>query len=299
MSFTQTRHSAHHGLNLGLTATLLAVVAFVVYSSKWVTSLALGMATTTSIAFSALYTGAATVLVGWCYFGIFILVVHESSHGMFVLHSAPRIRRALNRLCGILACIPFAVDFDAHWARGHLVHHRIPLDAEDPQRLNTQSGSAFWRLFWALMLIPGFAFVERFFTKRNRARGMGRGSPMTRFLVFWGAVGAVTFHFVSPLGLIVELAGLQVLSALNQLKGALEHGGTIGRDPNPLLRSRTTLLPLRWFLMPFNISLHFEHHLNATVPWYALPMYHREIQRFVPEAERRRHFSNSLLASLR
>jgi fatty acid desaturase len=90
-----------------------------------------------------------------------------------------------------------------------------------------------------------------------------------------------------------------VLSALNQLKGALEHGGTIGHDPNPLLRSRSTLLPLRWLLMPFNISLHFEHHLNATVPWYSLPMYHRTVRALVPETERTRYFSRSALASLR
>lgn len=299
LSFTRTRYTAHNCLNLGLTATLLGVVTLVVCASKWVTTFGLGESHATSVAVTALYTGAATALGGWCYFGVFILVVHESSHGMFVLHHTPQTRRALNRLFGVLACVPFAVDFGTHWARGHLVHHRVPLEAEDPQRLNTQSGAAFWRLFWALMLVPGFAFVERFFTKRNRARGMGRGSPMTRFLVFWCVVGCVTWYFVSPLGLIVELGSLQVLSALNQLKGALEHGGTIGHDPNPLLRSRSTLLPLRWLLMPFNISLHFEHHLNATVPWYSLPMYHRTVRALVPETERTRYFSRSALASLR
>ena len=50
----------------------------------------------------------------------------------------------------------------------------------------------------------------------------------------------------------------------------------------PLLRSRTSLFPLRRVLMPFNISMHFEHHLNPGVPWYELPRYHAALRGIIP-----------------
>ncbi len=77
--------------------------------------------------------------------------------------------------------------------------------------------------------------------------------------------------------------GFGVLGALNQIKGSLEHGGAIGFERNRNLRSRTSLFPLRQLLMPFNISLHFEHHLNYCVPWYDLGRYHRILFEGTPE----------------
>lgn len=62
----------------------------------------------------------------------------------------------------------------------------------------------------------------------------------------------------------------------------MEHGGGIGGEENRNFRSRTSLFPLRWLIMPLNISLHFEHHLNYNVPWYLLPSYHRALREIVP-----------------
>lgn len=300
-SFARRGNLGHNLLNLTACTGLLAAIAASVWGCRWVwqgyeTSAHPSLAEVARLLF---YTSAAIAVVGWGYFGLLILVVHEASHGMFLLHGMAQKRRRLNHVSGVLACVPFAIDFVKHWEQGHLVHHRKPLEPEDPQRLNTRTGPEFWKLFLALLLIPGFALFERFLTRRNRARGVGRGHAMWLFLAFWGVVGTLTWHFVSPLSAVVALCGLQVLSSLNQLKGALEHGGPIGSHVNPLLRSRTTLLPFRWLLMPFNISLHFEHHLNATVPWYALPSYHRAIFTLVPETERPTFFTKSALANLR
>jgi fatty acid desaturase len=300
-SFARRDRFVHNCVNLAVCACLLVVIVATVWSSGWVwhNDQTLIMPSNLKTLERALFVVGAIAVTGWCYFGILILVVHEASHGMFLLHDAVRTRRSLNHVSGMLACTPFGIDFVKHWEQGHLVHHRRPLEPDDPQRLNTRTGPEFWKLFWSLLVIPGFAFVERFLTRRNRARGVGRGYAMKLFLLFWVIVGTSTWHLVSPLGVLVELCGLQVLSALNQLKGTLEHGGTIGANPNPLLRSRTTLLPVRWLLMPFNISLHFEHHLNATVPWYSLPAYHRAIADVVPDTERTTFFSTSAFASLR
>ena len=69
---------------------------------------------------------------------------------------------------------------------------------------------------------------------------------------------------------------------MNQVKGSLEHGGELANEPNRHFRSRTSLFPLRWLVMPLNISLHFEHHLNYCVPWYLLPAYQHALREIVP-----------------
>ena len=81
---------------------------------------------------------------------------------------------------------------------------------------------------------------------------------------------------------LAAFLGIHVLTAWNLVKGALEHGGALRHERDPFFRSRTTLFFGRRALMPFNITLHFEHHLNFCVPWYDLPRYHRDVRRIVP-----------------
>ena len=45
--------------------------------------------------------------------------------------------------------------------------------------------------------------------------------------------------------------------------------------------------------MPLNISLHFEHHLHAGVPWYQLGAYHRALQERLPEDVRSHVFNQN------
>jgi fatty acid desaturase len=93
--------------------------------------------------------------------------------------------------------------------------------------------------------------------------------------------------------------GLQVLAALNQLKGSLEHGGEIAFDPDRLLRSRSSMVPLQRLLPMFYVTIyHFEHHLNYAVPWYDLPRYHRDVHALVPPDLRGEIFNADLLAQL-
>jgi fatty acid desaturase len=100
--------------------------------------------------------------------------------------------------------------------------------------------------------------------------------------VFWASAAVAGTVFISWTVAPALLLGLQTLGALNQLKGSMEHGGEIGREPNRNLRSRTSFFPFRWLIMPFNISLHFEHHLNYCVPWYDLVRYHRAMRAVMP-----------------
>src|SRR5690606_28715639 len=126
-SFARSSRARHNAVNLALLLALVATIVATVASTAWVDASyrppRSGADWLTLIAFLML----AVSLAGWCYFGILILVVHEASHGMFLLHGHAQRRRKLNHVSGLLACVPFAVDFAKHWEQGHLVPHRRPL----------------------------------------------------------------------------------------------------------------------------------------------------------------------------
>lgn len=244
-----------------------------------------------------LYVPLGAFGFGWLFFALLVLVVHEASHGMFLLHANPLWRRTLNHYSGTLCCLPFAIHYGRHWERGHLLHHRYPMTERDPQRF-ARSGREFWRLFLSLLFVPGLAYVERLFSRQNRRRGVGGAGTLALFCAFWLALGSALLAVSAWPVLVSLLWGLQVLSALNQLKGALEHGGRIALDANPFLRSRSTLSPLLARLMPFDINLHFEHHLNYTVPWYRLREYQQALLPHLPAMERERLLNRRALAQL-
>jgi fatty acid desaturase len=92
--------------------------------------------------------------------------------------------------------------------------------------------------------------------------------------------------------------GFQVLDILNECKIAFEHGGRAMVQENQHLRSTTSIFPLRRLLMPFNISLHFEHHINFNVPWYSLMAYHKALQAVLPEDVKHDVFKYGIAALL-
>jgi fatty acid desaturase len=257
-----------------------------------------GLAAASRVLPAPLYVPLAAFGFGWLFFGLLVLVVHEASHGMFLSHPKPAKRRALNHWFGTLCCVPFAIHYAHHWERGHSLHHRDPMTPSDPQRFSALTGRAFWRLFLGLLFVPGLAYVERLLSRQNRERGVSGGRTLPLFVAFWLLGGSALGVAGAWPVLWALLWGLQVLSALNQLKGALEHGGRIALDPNPFLRSRSTLSPWLERLMPFDINLHFEHHLNPTVPWYRLREYQHAILPHIPPSQRDRLLNPRALAQL-
>lgn len=271
--FRQAHHARHNTLNLALLVLLLAAALLVLLAlrgaSAWpVWAVALGGGT----------------LLGWIGFALLILVVHEASHGMFVLVRDDARRRHWNRAFGRVVALPFAFDYHRHWEQGHTVHHRRPLEADDPQQFNCLHGAALARRLALYLLVPGGMLVDRFAGRRRQRSAVASGGVMGHALLFWVAVLVPLCWRSGPAPALAVLWGLQVTAALNEIKGSLEHGGALREMADARLRSRSTLFPGRALLMPFNISLHFEHHLNPSVPWYRLAAYHRDLRRQCPPA---------------
>ncbi len=135
-----------------------------------------------------------------------------------------------------------------------------------------------------ILFIPGYLFVfEKLLPQEHQLKRTGsRGFLMPTTALLWLIVGTVAGLTISWTVPVAAFMGLHVASAHQQIKLSLEHGGKIGKEENRYFRSRTSLFPFRWPLMPLNISLHFEHHLNYCVPWYDLPRYQRALREVVP-----------------
>jgi fatty acid desaturase len=99
---------------------------------------------------------------------------------------------------------------------------------------------------------------------------------------FWILLVALSLRYLNWTVPVAAFLGIQVNAVLNLVKIAMEHGGKMGQHANAFLRSSSSIFPLRFLVMPFNISLHFEHHCNDAVPWYRLMAYHRELELQVP-----------------
>lgn len=255
----------HNALNItlfsGLLGAIVGIGALGKYASTW------------------LYIPIASLLLGILFFALIILVVHEASHGMFVIAKNRERARRWNRIFGWMVSIPFGINYLRHWEEGHHTHHIHPVEEGDPQTANLWTGKRFLREFVLMLVVPGYVFLWNPSRKYDSQRWVG---PVN--LAFWLGVFGGLWVMGAWMSLVAIVFAFGVLGALNQAKGSLEHGGHIALEKNRNLRSRTTLFPLRHLFMPLNISLHFEHHLNYCVPWYDLGKYHRALKAQTPEA---------------
>ena len=279
----QTPHWQHNALNL---AVFILIIGWLV-GIGWLANVLTVWA----------YVPLAAVGFGWGYFALFILVVHEASHGMFlrVGHRRQFLAQSLgnsrfwNRFFGWLVCVPLGIDYVQHWEIGHRIHHRNPCRQADPQNCPSTlfTGQVLFIFLAQTLLIPGFIQFS----------GAGYHCPATMRYErnIWLMLGQGLFWLglaTSMVGtgrwqvLVAAFLGLQILAVLNLFKIAMEHGGARSQAENPFLRSASSLFPLRQLVMPLNISLHFEHHLHAGVPWYRLGGYHQALRERLPEEVR-------------
>jgi len=224
------------------------------------------------------YVPVGSLLIGSLFFGLFVLVIHECSHSMFVLLKDRERSKALNHAIGRVAGDLLFTDYMKHWAREHTVHHLQPTEDVDKQDLLRFSGPQLYKKYLQC-LIPGAAL------KNNPSRQYGFSLRRTLIgLLFHGGIAAAAVVLVHwHVGLAI-LFGWNVTSALTMTKVAQEHGSGLATESDPYLRSRTYFYPSAKLTSPFNINYHFEHHANFNVPWYRLPAYHARVRELMPES---------------
>lgn len=223
-----------------------------------------------------LYIPLGALLMGCLVFSLFVLVVHECSHGMFLLLEDKKQVRKLNNVVGTLFGDILFTDYMSHWAREHTVHHLKPMEAEDRQDGLRLSGKHWWKMV-AFLMLPGAPLV----INPSRQYGFDLRRTLTG-MIFWcslAVIGATMIHWQVA---VAVLFSFNVTGCCNINKIAQEHGSNLIRVVDPCLRSRTYFYGLRLLTSPFNINYHFEHHANFNVPWYLLPRYHRRVMELMP-----------------
>ncbi len=269
---------SHNALNLTLLALLLALIACVLAAGRWLRGPVWLV--------WPMYVLLGGLAIGQTFFAILILVNHEAGHGMFLLARDPRRARFWNRLVGWCTSLPFGMHFVKGWEQYHLQHHQRPMEATDAFYNNLAQGRALVARVLKMLFVPAYVFLRRQEVGGPDVLGFDARPGAwvwTGTALVWLVYGVAIVSIVGWHALLATVFGVNVVSAMGEIKLAMEHAGDIGRDPNPYLRSRTSLFPLRWLVMPFNISLHFEHHLNFAVPWYELGRYHAALQDVVPQ----------------
>lgn len=225
----------------------------------------------------AAYIPLASVLLGCLFFSVFVLVIHECSHCMFVLKRNREASKRLNHRIGTVAGNLLFTDYMAHWAREHTVHHLQPMDDVDRQdSLRFSGGTLVGKL--VMLLIPGAAL---FFNPSKQY-----GFQPLRFLtslMFFGSLAAAGAYWVHWQVAVAIVMSFNVTAMCTIHKIAHEHGSELIQVEDPYLRSRSYFYPLRWVFSPFRINYHFEHHANFNVPWYRLKAYHQRVKELVPE----------------
>ncbi len=263
LHFRKTPPLRHNLINLAAAAGVLGAVGGV---------MALG-----GVLPPALYLPLAVPALGALYFSVFVLIIHECSHNMFLIHSDQERTKRINHWIGIAAAMPLFTDYVNHWEKGHIYHHLHPCEEGDKQHVHTYTGARLWRTLLKLLLIPGYAVTL------NPSKGYpGSAKRVAITLVMWAGFIALTGLLISWTVPVAFVLAFNVVQMLNLLKKSQEHGDGLEDEPDPIFRTRTYFNPLRSLGSPFNISYHFEHHLNFSVPWYNLPAYHKLVYALTP-----------------
>ena len=246
-----------------------------------------------AIAWTPVHVVVGGFLLGCCFFAHYILIVHECSHNMFLLHPDRAKQKTLNRAIGIVAGGLFFTDYLQHWEKGHTIHHLHPCEDDDPQDKDPLTGWDLYKKYLGLLLIPLFPMVlnpsnQYGFSLKRLLGGLAFWVPTITFVVL----------FVSPWAALALLVGFHTLMGLNMTKKAQEHGCGLKFEEFRILRSRTYFYWTSLLTSPFNINYHFEHHANFNVPWYALPAYHRKLLDVVPKPLQPYYFHREFLKQL-
>ena len=241
-----------------------------------------------------LFLPLGSMALGCVLLGVFVLVVHECSHGMFLLGADRAAAKRLNHRIGrVVGDLTFTA-YEEHWERGHVAHHLHPCEPDkDPQDPDPIDGARFWRKA-AMHLIPGYSIAA------NPSRRYGL-NPRRLLLsgLFWGGVAGLSGLTLGWVGPAVVIYGFNFVSLLNLLKKVQEHGAGLAEVADPLMRSRTYFYPTQVLTSPFHIHYHWEHHANFSVPWYLLPRYHEVVQGLMPADVARDTSTRGLAAYVR
>jgi fatty acid desaturase len=268
-------HNLFNLLVFSIIITLMLLLAW------WINQLHIGF---------SLLIGIPTYAI--LFFALYILVVHEASHQMFLITTNKKSTLLLNRLFAYpISALSFQ-DFYHSWERGHYLHHQKPIEQDDPQNCPKfcSHGRELWRECLKTLFKFGYAFTKQSSCIHSNKKAIILG--LVQGLAVWSllAYSLINLGYIKVFLAMILSSNLTMV--LNLIKVSMEHGGVTKERSDFITRSKSSTFTGRWLLMPLNISLHFEHHLNPSIPWYRLGSYHRKLVATLPVEAQKIIFNN-------
>ena len=220
------------------------------------------------------------------------VIIATRQHALFILyHDAThyhlsRLRGLndflINMAIGVPGCVPVEV-----YRPLHLEHHRHLGTSADPERRFLYHGQP-WK-FRPLdakqllrQLLGDFFIVNTFRNLRAYKQSGGTYPAITRPLALaalgWLAVivALVWMGSARQMALLAMLWFVPLLtlgSLLQKIRSMAEHSG--GPEVTPGWHEWTYAWSVGWlgrfFIWPYHINLHLQHHRTASLPWHVLP----------------------------
>lgn len=234
----------------------------------------------------------ALYLADWSFYLLAMLIIAARQHALFILyHDAThylltRQRTANDFLINLAIGVPGLVPVELYRPL-HLEHHRHTGSAQDPERLFLYHQQP-WQFrplstqALARQLLGDLLLLNTLRNLRAYQAAGGAAPPLTRPLV------AAAVSWLMLLGVLAwqcsasDLALLAVLwfvplvtlgALLQKIRSIAEHSGGPGVTPG--WQEWTYAWRVGWlgrfFIWPYHINLHLQHHRTASIPWHALP----------------------------
>jgi len=227
----------------------------------------------------------AAAIVGSRQLGLSILM-HDGAHGL--LFRNQRINHLASQW---LLAWPVGTDMPTY-RRYHLRHHARTQQDDDPDLVLSApfpiTRASFYRKLWRdISGQTGYAQRSAQIAAGVRPRTAAEdlaawwthvkdkmGGMLAANAILFGLLAVAGYWWLYPLLWLVPL--LTFFQLFLRLRNIAEHA-VVGDKDNPFRHARTTLAdPLTsFFLAPYWVNYHVEHHLIMWVPCYNLPKLHR------------------------
>ena len=237
------------------------------------------------------------------------VLLHDGTHWLLYKN-----RTVNDVVCDLFVAFPLGLSTTLY-RKTHFRHHRYTNTTED-QDLAAQREEREWfewpktrlGLAWVLIRsVLGINALKAWVLFKHWAPWNNFRSPdfpprcrvlyVFSTLVIYG-IFATAFMANARVTLILmalySVAGFTLLNLINRVRATAEHIGT--RGTHELNDTRTVVPSLldRFFIAPYGVSFHLEHHLFPSVPGCQLPKLHRELMKddeYRKEAHITKHYA--------
>jgi|SRR5690554_873258 len=203
---------------------------------------------------------------------------HEACH--YHLHSNKKTNEVIAHL---LVTWPIFVHLDT-MRKAHLTHHRHLQTEKDPEVKHLDypefqiplSKKQFLTI--CLKDLSGFNFVKYRWKKLPKTILMQDLPPLQRLFYTFLFLTLLYFNLLLPAIVLWLIPYMTIYQLLNRIRLYYEHFNLNKNKEHPLRTLHLSRLGA-FFLAPYSLGYHAEHHLFPGIPFYNLPQLHKIISR--------------------